>query len=58
MNISLFYSAADKDRAARLCVNIYMSLHVSEVKHESAQVKEAWELGQKMRNDIIYGVKS
>jgi len=37
----------------KLCFNIYMSMHVSELSTALLPIKEAWEKGKKIRNNIV-----
>ena len=36
----------------RVCVDIYLAIHVSTIRKEVAPVREAWELGQDMYGNI------
>jgi len=39
--------------AERICFDIYMSLHVSQVKYCSQQLKAAWERGREIREKMV-----
>ena len=37
-----------KSLAGKACIDIYLSLHVSEMESKSEQIKKAWSIGQEL----------
>jgi hypothetical protein len=40
-------------KAGKLCVEVYMGIHVSQLEYVPMSVRRCWELGQKIRADTV-----
>jgi len=43
----------EAEKYEKLCFNIYMSMHVSEMPTTLLPIKEAWEKGKEIRDAIV-----